>query len=506
MKKLKIWLSIILMATITIGIALSLGSNTAIASSINDDGCIKTGVFAGDIELSGMSSDQAKQAIEKYVGEISDKAIVLNAVNENEFRVTARDMGLYWKNPEIIDEAVDLGRTGNIVKRFKALKDLERENKCFDIILGVDEGKIKNIIETNCLEFNQEAVDASLERVDGQFVVTPGQDGLVVDVDDSVSKVKTYMETLWKGQDGSVDLSIAVEEPKGRTEDLEQVKDVLGTFTTSFKTSASGRSANVRNGCSHINNTLLYPGEQLSVYEKVSPFTEENGYYLAGSYNNGLVVETLGGGICQVSSTLYNAVIRAELQVDERSNHSMVVTYVDLSADAAISGTAKDFKFTNSTNYPIYIEGHTTDDKKISFTIYGKEERPEGRTLEFETEKLSETVPEGDKVIADPSQPVGYSTSQSAHIGYTANYWKIVKENGVEVDRVKLNSSTYMAVPRTVTYGTAGDVTGTMQAAIATQDGDYCSAISAQLVNAANAATIANAEEAAQEVAEEAID
>jgi len=506
MKKIKIVLSIVLAALITTGLGLVLINNTAIASSINDDGCIKTGIYAGDIDLSGMSADQARQAVESYISSVSDKSIALKAVDDNEVVVTAKEMGLYWKNPEIIDEAVSLGRVGNIVKRFKTLKDLEREKKSFDIVLGVDDSKLRNIIETNCLQFNQEAIDASLERTDGQFVVTPGQDGLVVDVDDSISKVKTYMETLWQGQDGSVDLSIAVEQPKGRTEDLEQVKDVLGTFTTSFKTSASGRSANVRNGCSHIDGTLLYPGDQLSVYEKVSPFTEENGYYLAGSYNNGLVVETLGGGICQVSSTLYNAVIRAELQVDERSNHSMVVTYVDLSADAAISGTAKDFKFTNSTAYPIYIEGHTTDDKKISFTIYGKEERPEGRTLEFETEKLSETVPEGDKVVADPSQPVGYSTTQSAHIGYTANYWKIVKENGVETERVKLNSSTYMAVPRTITYGTAGDVTGTMAAAIATQDGAYCSAVSAELVNVANAASIANAEEAAQEVAQEAID
>ena len=91
-----------------------------------------------------------------------------------------------------------------------------------------------------------------------------------------------------------------------------------------------------------INGTVLYPGESFSVYSKVAPFTAANGYHLAGSYSNGQTVQTYGGGICQVSTTLYNAVLRAELNVTERLNHSMTVHYVPLSADAAISGTDKD--------------------------------------------------------------------------------------------------------------------------------------------------------------------
>ncbi len=506
MKKLIVRLTAVAVIFFTIAAIVSLKADKAYGYVVNDDGKIKNGVYAGSINLSGMTSDEARNAVTKYIAGLSNKTVQLNTVNDNFVEASAGSLGLTWKNPEIIDEATALGREGNVVARFKEMKDLERANKVYDIKLQFDEKSIEKIINEKCTTYDQTAVDASLSREGGSFVVTPGQDGIAVDVDASVTKVRDYLETLWTREDTKIDLATATVEPKGKTEDLEQVKDVLGTFTTSFSTSASGRSANVRNGCSLINGTLLYPGEQLSVYEKVSPFTEENGYYLAGSYNNGLVVETLGGGICQVSSTLYNAVIRAELQVDERSNHSMVVSYVDLSADAAISGTSKDFKFTNSTEYPIYIAGSTTDEKKITFTIYGKETRPESRKLEFESEMISETVPEGEKIIADPSQPVGYRTSQSAHTGYTANYWKIVKEDGQETDRVKLNSSTYMASPRTVTYGTGGDVTGAMSAAIGTQSSDYCSAVAAQLVSAANAANIAAAEQAAEAAAEEAQD
>ena len=115
-------------------------------------------------------------------------------------------------------------------------------------------------------------------------------------------------------------------------------------------------------------DATVYPGEEYSVLEHITPFTEANGYKLAGSYLNGQVVDSLGGGICQVSTTLYNAVLRAELNVTERHNHSMVVTYVDKSADAAIAESAgKDFRFVNNTEHPIYIEGYTHD-KKITFS------------------------------------------------------------------------------------------------------------------------------------------
>ena len=228
---------------------------------------------------------------------------------------------------------------------------------------------------------------------------------------------------------------------------------------------------NVNSGAAHINGTVLYPGEQFSAYETVAPFTEENGYAMAGSYLNGEVVDSMGGGICQVSTTLYNAVLRAELEVTERSPHSMVVHYVDLSEDAAIAGTYKDFKFVNSTDYPIYIEGYTTSDKKITFNIYGKETRDSNRSISFESVKVSE-VPAATVLREDAGQPLGYKKASSADNGYVAELYKIVKVNGVETERVKVNKSTYKASNRVVTYGTAGDpvLSENLRAAIALQD------------------------------------
>jgi len=227
---------------------------------------------------------------------------------------------------------------------------------------------------------------------------------------------------------------------------------------------------------------------------------------MAGSYLNGMVVDSLGGGICQVSTTLYNAVLLSELEVTERHNHSMIVSYVDPSADAAIAeSSGKDFKFVNNTNYPIYIEGHT-EDKKITFTIYGVETRPENRTVKYESEVLERIEPTTETIIASASQPIGFIDVQSAHIGYKAQLWKIVEEDGVEVSREQVNSSSYKMTPRTATVGTATAdpaAKGAIDAAIATGSIDHVKAVAGAIV-AANQQLAAQAEAAQQEAAAQA--
>ena len=150
---------------------------------------------------------------------------------------------------------------------------------------------------------------------------------------------------------------------------------------------------------------------------------------------NGKVVDSLGGGICQVSTTLYNAVLLSELEVTERHNHSMIIAYVKPSMDAAIAESAgKDFRFVNRWENPVYIEG-VTEGKQITFTIYGVEQRDPSRVVRYESETLSTTRPDHEIITPTSGQGVGYISVESAHVGYTAQLWKIVEENGAEVSR-----------------------------------------------------------------------
>lgn len=416
---------------------------------------IKTGIYAGDIELSGMSAEQAKTALEAYVEGLRETEITLLAGGDHPVMVTAGELGIEWANPELVDEAIEVGTHGNVIERYKILKDLEHENLVYPIELEFDLQAINDVLTNECVKYDVEAVNVSLKRENGEFVIVEGRTGYALDVETSIDLIYDYLTGEWDHQPCQIALDIATEEPRGSAEELAQVKDVLGTFTTSYSTSGAARSANVENGCSLINGITLYPGEEFSTYEAVSPFSEANGYYMAGSYVNGKVVDSLGGGICQVSTTLYNAVLLSELEVTERHNHSMIVSYVDPSADAAIAeSSGKDFTFTNNLEYPIYIEGYTQN-KKITFTIYGKETRDPGHEVRYESEVLEVINPPADTIYADASQPIGYIVSESAHIGYKARLWKIVTENGVEVSRTEVNSSSYKMVPRSAVVGTA---------------------------------------------------
>lgn len=456
-------------------------------------GTIMNGIYFDDINMSGKTYDEAVKLIRDKVKSMSTANITLNSIGGNSVSATAQDLGLTWDDTNLVADALYVGRSGNIVERYKERKDLEHDKKVYPINVEFDRETVEAIVNEQGELYNVEATDATLSKADGDFVVTPGTKGEKIDANASVSRIMSALDNF-TGSDLTIDMVVVEDIPKATAEDLEKIHDVIGRYKTSFKTSNADRSGNVRNGTRLVNGTVLLPGESFSMYQTVSPFTEENGYYLAGSYLNGMVVESLGGGICQVSSTLYNAVLRAELQIDERHNHSMIVSYVDLSSDAAISGTSKDFKFTNNTENPIYIEGITTEDKQVVFTIYGVETRPSNRVVSYESEKISETVPEGDKIIADPSLPLGSITTQSAHTGYVGKLWKIVTVDGKETERVEVNKSTYLPTPRTATVGTATDnpaALAMVQAAIASGSIDTVKATVGELNSAAQAAAAA---------------
>ena len=416
---------------------------------------IKPGIYAGEIDLSGMTEEEAQAAVSAYVEKLQSVEITLLAAENQEVVTTAGELGISWGNPELVTEALEIGTHGNVIERYKTLKDLEHENKVYDIELDFDLQAISNVLTEKGTQYDREAVNASLKRTDGKFQVVEGVVGYKLDVETSIDLVYDYLTGEWNHEPCSISLDIVVAEPKGSAEELSQVQDILGSFTTSFTSSGRARSANVENGSVLIDGTTLYPGEEFSTYEAVAPFTADNGYYMAGSYLNGKVVDSLGGGICQVSTTLYNAVLKAELEVTERHNHSMIVSYVDPSADAAIAeSSGKDFCFVNNTEYPIYIESYI-ENKHITFNIYGKETRAANRQVRYESEVLEVINPPADMIYPDASQPIGYIVQESAHIGYKAKLWKVVTEDGKEVSRTQVNSSSYKMVPRSATVGTA---------------------------------------------------
>lgn len=425
------------------------------AKAAGTKGLIEDGVYAGSLSLGGLTSSQAVEKIRAYVEELTNKEITLRVDAETERTLAAGELGLHWNNPELITEAMSFGASGNVIERYKAKKELQENNQILELKLGLNEGEIRSVLESLAEEFDREPVEASLSRKNDEFIVIPGESGRGLAIESSLQKIFKALLEEWNHDATLIALEVEERTPLHSEEELSKVTDVLGSYTTSFSGSAAGRVANVSNGCAKVNGITVYPGEEVSVHDLMAPYTAKNGYDLAGAYISGRVVDVVGGGVCQVSTTLYNAILLAELEVVERHNHSMTVSYVPVSADAAMAeSSGKDFRFANNTEYPIYIEGYTTDKNKITFNVYGHETRDPSRTVRYESEILEVIPPAADVIYTNDSLPVGYLVTEGSHTGYKSRLWKIVTVDGVEQPKELVNKSNYKQSPRMATVGT----------------------------------------------------
>ena len=473
--------AIIFLAAALMFLAAALwNKDAAVFAKESSEDVIPDNVYIGEVAVSGMTAEEASAAVEDYVTDHVNVDVILTA-GANSVTVKASDLGVSWGNTQVAEEAAGIGKSGNLIKRYKDNKDLQNTNKVFDIVYAVDTDKVAQVLSANEESLNEKAVNASLTRANGSFNYEEGKQGVAVNMEESIKTVADYFAAGFDGENISIALVADVVEPEGNQESLSKVKDVLGSFDTDFSSSSAERIENIKVAVDKIDGTVLYPGEEFSVYEAIAPLDASNGYELAGAYENGATVQSYGGGVCQVSTTLYNAVLYSELEVTQRSNHSMLVTYVDPSRDAAIAGTYKDLKFKNSTDAPIYIEGYTSG-KELYFNIYGQETRAANRKVTYESETVSQDTPPVQIIAA--AAPVGsVSVTQTPHVGQTAKLWKIVTVDGAEESREAINSSKYSSSPKVISVGNVSDdpnACAAINAAIASQDEATVRATAAQ--------------------------
>ena len=414
-----------------------------LAVPVYGEGMIPEGIYVDEISLGGLSAEEASQAIQEYVDSLAVHKITLDIENDKA-DTTAGELGLFWNNQEEIQQILAEYQGGNLIKRYINTEDLKAAPMTLSVETSVSQDKVKEFIDSKTAGLIDEPVDASMDVVDGEFVITPSVPGRIVDVE---ATNEALNEAFKAGFDQTIEVKaeIAESQPRIRTEDLETIQDVLGTFSTDFSSSGYARATNVQVGASKIDNHILMPGETLSGYECLQPLTTANGYKSAASYENGRVVDSIGGGVCQLATTLYNAALQSELEITQRQNHSMIVTYVKPSMDAAIAGTVKDIKITNNYSTPIYVEGKT-EGRTLTFTVYGKDTRPANREVKYISETLRRTDPGAPQEIVDPSMaPGARSKVQSAHYGLESQLWKCVYIDGEEVEKTLLNRDTYYA-------------------------------------------------------------
>lgn len=434
-------------------------------------------IYIGAIDVSGLTKEKALQKMEKHLEE-SKAAKVTMKVDKKAAEASLENFGVSYKDIEkTVKTACDYGKKGSLWKRYWALRKLSKEKLVLKENYILDKKAAAKTINKEAVPLANHAVNASMTKTADGFNITSAKKGETVDIDKSIASVKKKLNQGWDYKDFAVKMTLKEEKPTVRKKDLETITDKLGSFSTDA--GGGERWQNLKTGVEKINGTILAPGQEVSVHDMTAPYDKEHGYVAAGSYENGQVVDTYGGGICQVSTTLYNALLFAELEITERYPHSMLVTYVDPSRDAAIAGDVKDLKFKNNYKTPIYIEGGIDGDNQLTFTIYGKDTRKKGRTVSYESETTA-TEEYGTTYKEDSSAPIGSMESGgSPHTGRTARLWKVVKQDGKEVSRDVVNESVYQKSDRIIKVGTASDngtASGIVSGAIATQSGSKINA------------------------------
>lgn len=448
-----------IIAAVVILLAVALvGAGTYVYATISrvaDSDTVVKGVTVDGVDIGGMSRSEAGKAVEKHEKKLADTEVSLTC-GDKEKKVPLSDLGYTHEDTEkIVNQAYEMGKTGNVFRRYKVIREglASSSDTELSVKKSIDRAEFKKFIDSDSSDFVRKAQNASITVKDGTPVVTGGQMGMKVQVDENAQGIENYLNRKWDGSSFTYELKAEKDKPKYSAEDLKKVKDVLGTFTTDFSTSPYNRCVNIENACSKIDGSIVYPGETFSVMEHIAPLTADNGYLEAGSYSQGEVIQSNGGGVCQVSTTLYNAVLASELEIVERHNHQMTVHYVDLSYDAAVSDTGnQDFKFRNNLDLPVYLSGKING-KTITFTVYGAETRPADRKVEFYNEQTDEIEPPVKKVKTPDLKKGETEVLQQGTTGYRAKLYKKVTENGKETV-TEINSSYYAPTPSQVAVGT----------------------------------------------------
>lgn len=327
----------------------------------------------------------------------------------------------------------------------KEINDFQKEVSLIEI--PIENAKPKEIdIEKIHEEIYCEPKDAYVSE--NPVTVHPNVNG--VDFAISIEEAKEIIKR--EQEEYEIPLKITIANKTLAELGEEAFPNQLGTYTTNFYEGERNRTTNIKLATQKINGIVLLPGETFSYNATVGRRTAEAGFKAAGAYSGGKVVQEIGGGICQVSTTLYNAVLYANLEIVERHNHCFESSYVAASRDATVSWGGPDFKFKNNRRYPIKIVASASNGREI-VSIYGLEEEEEYEVV-IQSRKLS-TISRKVEYIDDPSLEEGEEIiSQSGHDGCTSEAYRILKKNGEVISSTLLSKDTYIALTRTIRRGT----------------------------------------------------
>lgn len=440
MKKVLIGLVIFVLT-----ISLIVGGTYITYDNIVNIDTIYKGISVNGVDVSNLTEEEA---LKKVIAEDSKKDQEVKLLyNDYEFVYSYENLGY---NPDYktgVKEAFDYAKEGSPGERFLMVTDLNSKPIDIEVKGEFKEENVNEVIAHLNNVISYQPVNASFSVVNDEVIINSEQPGYRVDND------KTR-ETIMSSVNKNVPINVVVDElaPEITTELFSALKGDIGNFSTNYASSIPNRKENIKLAARLIDGTVIMPGQQISFNEVIGEISANTGFLpatviLDGEYDTGT-----GGGICQVSTTLYNAAVRADLKIDERRNHSRPVNYVPMGMDAAVASGLLDLKITNPFDFPVYIKAKA-DNSDIAFSIVGDTDKKN-----YDVELVSERA----AVLSNKTKnqytsalPQGSTeVVQSGYTGYSYSSYKIKSKDGEVISREGYLSSHYPSRDTIINIGT----------------------------------------------------
>ena len=422
------------------------------------------GITIDGVDISGKSKDEVKELFADKSGTDDKKDINISfKIDDETVALNGNDVQFDNNLEEIIDEAYSIGRETDkagddgLKERYSEIEELLKNPKDFKIDEKVSKESISKAVHNALDKYVKEPVNAEVTGFDTEtltFIVTESETGLKVNVDKVVDELTKAFET----GDFSKEITVETEviEPEVSKEFLDGYLCKVSS-TTSTTTSSSNRNNNIDLVCKKIDGLVLQPGEQFDFNKFIGQRTAEAGFKEAGGIFDGKLIQELGGGICQANAMIYHSVTKADLQVDSRTCHTWPSDYVPTGTDATVSWGGPEFKFTNSSDYPIALHAYYGN-QKVTVEVFGRP-LPDGQTIKLIGEVTSNVASEKVEYVADSTLAVGKTvTERSAHNAIKAVSYKVYYDaEGNEIKREQYFSSSYPMINKKVRVGTLAE-------------------------------------------------
>ncbi|MDG4657390.1 VanW family protein [Ectobacillus antri] len=366
------------------------------------------------ISLDGKTKKEVEEIVQQKVDQLNQQTIsyTLNGVTET---YTWKDLGVQYKGTDVAKQVFE-EQQGNLKERYNFRKKAENNelNRSYKLEAKLDSQKYEAFIKDKYNNLLSKPKNASIAINGTAITITESKDGSQVDK----NQLKALTEQSIATANTQIQVPIMAVRPERTTEDVKNmgITEVIAEYRTPMNGRNASQTFNVQRAASTLTGAFVAPDEVFSFNGRVGITDAKNGYQSAAVFINGKIEQSAGGGVCQVSSTLYGAVLRADLAVVERSNHSLPVGYIPLGQDAAVADYGPDLKFKNNTGKHIYIQSFVENNQAVA-RIFGT--------------STGKNVQVSSKVISDTDKAVVVDT------------YKTVTLNGKVLQSGRISKSTY---------------------------------------------------------------